>query len=635
MPTRAAGAVEHDASSGVQPLTTEHFSLEEALKRLPDGPGAYLFRDKVGKLLYVGKAGSLASRVPSHFSEPAPSAWNELMVKRVAYVDWVVTDSELEALILENNLIKEQRPFFNIRLSDDATYPYLKLTLNEEFPRLLVVRRVKKDGARYFGPYGNAGAMRKTMKTIRKVFRVGDCPGPRKDGRPCFEYQIGQCLGHCVGAVTKEQYADVVRQVILFLEGKAETVLRRLRTRMESAAEELKFEEAARIRDQVLAIESVCERQKMDLASREEMDVVAVAFKESLGCAQVFSVREGRLVAREKFDLKGAQEKSLAEVLSGFFQQYYSDGHSVPRTVVVEKQPEEREVLEAWLSDARGGKVSIVVPQRGAKRGLLQLAARNAELSLQTLLQSTRVRQEMNARLLQRLQEYFSLPELPVRIEAYDVSTIQGVNTVGSMVTFLEGVADKKSYRMFRIKNPEAFRDDYAALKEVLGRRLESAQQGLKGFAQLPHLILIDGGKGQLRAAREAMEEAGCAVPSIGIAKKEEKIYTQVHGEGSRLPAEPELLRFFQRVRDEAHRFALSYHVRLRAKGQLKSLLDQIPGVGPERKRRLIGHFKSFDRLLTASREEIGQVPGIDSRTAEAIFEFLRALSEGERKVSS
>jgi excinuclease ABC subunit C len=304
----------------------------------------------------------------------------------------------------------------------------------------------------------------------------------------------------------------------------------------------------------------------------------------------------------------------------------------VPKTILVQEEPEERPVLETWLQGMRGGRVSIQVPQRGAKRGLLQLAIKNAQLSLQTLLQSARVRQEMNLHLLQRLQEYLSLPASPTRIEAYDISTVQGVNTVGSMVTFREGVPDKKSYRMFKIKDPEAFRDDYAALREVLGRRFANAKEGLKGFAELPNLLLIDGGKGQLRAARKAMEEAGFQIPSISIAKKEEKIYTNLQGSGSRLFTEPDLLHLFQRVRDEAHRFALSYHVRLRAKGQVKSLLDQSPGVGPERRRRLMAHFRSLERLASASGDEIRQVPGIDSRTAEAITAFLRATSEDSRE---
>jgi len=615
-------------SSSLALLNAEHSPLPEALERLPDEPGAYLFRDKAGRLLYVGKALSLRSRVRSHFdASPKPTAWNEIMVARVAYVDWVVTDTELEALLLENNLIKEQRPFFNIRLSDDATYPYLKLTLYEDFPRLLVVRKVLKDGARYFGPYGSSWAMRNTMKTIRKVFGIGDCPGPRKNGRPCFEYQIGQCLGHCIGVVTKQEYAEAVKQVILFLEGRGEAVIRRLRGRMQACSEELRFEEAAKTRDQISAIESVCEKQKMDFASQDEMDLIAVAFEQSVGCAQVFSVREGRLVAREKFDLKGAHDKTVPEVLAGFIQQYYLDGRTAPRIILAQEEPEDKDFLESWLRQARGRRASIVVPERGAKRKLLELALKNARLSLQMVLQSARIRQEMNAKLVQRLQEYFSLPEPPSRIEAYDISTIQGVNTVGSMVTFQEGAPDKKSYRMFRIRNPLALRDDYAALKEVLDRRLAGARDGHKGFAQLPNLILIDGGKGQLSAAREALSEAGFQIPSISLAKKEEKIYTNVHGAGSRLPAQPDLLRFFQRVRDEAHRFALSYHVRLRAKGQISSLLDQIPGVGPQRRRSLMSHFRSFERLLAASKEEIAQAPGIDSRTAEAVFSFLRATA--------
>ncbi len=617
-------------------------SIREKLALLPDSPGCYLMKNSQGEIIYVGKAKSLRNRVRSYFQLGAEHTRRiRRMVYEVADLDWIVTDSELEALILESNLIKKYRPTYNVRLRDDKSYPYIAVTLSEEWPRVVYMRKLRmmpKEKDKYFGPYTDTEAVRDTMRLIRRVFRVpcGWKHPEQSRGKACMYYHIGQCTGVCVGKISKEEYVRVIGDVMEFLEGHTDDLVRRLTQQMEEAAENLEFEKAARIRDQIRSIQTVSAKQKVVSTSLEDQDVVVVVSDEYNTVAQMFFVRAGKLVGQEHFLLENASGEDLAECLRGFIQQYYDRAAYVPREVLVSEEIQDAQVLEDWLRKKRGKKVELICPKRGEKKALVDMARKNAELVLKQVKLKMSTDEQARLEQLAALQQAIGAPALPRRIEAYDVSNIQGQYTVASLVVFEDGQPNKSHYRKFKIKTSDGTPDDYAAMKEAVLRRLTGRLRQTEAFADLPDLFLIDGGKGQLNAALEALRQ-GCEDAAeyeqsmvIGLAKKNEEIYKPDDPNPIILPKHSKALHLIQRVRDEAHRFAITYHRTARDKAMKVSVLNSIPGVGPKRRRALIRHFGSVEALRNASLEEIQAVPSIDKRTAQQVYEFFSRFKEEE-----
>ena len=606
-------------------------SLEEQLKLLPDRPGVYLMKDEAGKIIYIGKAVSLKNRVRSYFQSSRNLTTKVLaMVSQVRDIEVIATDSGVEALILESNLIKKHKPKYNIRLKDDKHYPYLKVTLNEKWPRLLVARQIKKDGARYFGPYTTSGAVWETMRLARRIFPLRTCHRVEAHSRPCLNLHIGRCLGPCrPDYAGGTEYAGAVRDLGLFLEGREEELVKKLRAKMEEAAENLQFERAAEIRDQIRAIEMITEKQKIISAGLEDQDVIAYARSGDETCVQVFFVRNGKLIGREHFRLAGTEGLEGTEILDAFLKQFYNEAAFVPREILIPDELEDSEVIREWLSGRRGAKVVLTRPKRGAKKELLDMVLANAKLVIDE--QKVQRQREFDATkgALSELQEQLGLPKLPERIECYDISHTQGAATVASMVVFEEGKPAKGEYRRFRIRTVEG-PDDFASMAEVIERRFRrglqerEAQVEGAGFAWFPDLVIIDGGKGQLSAARGVMRRLGLEhIPTFGLAKENEWLFGEGNPDPIILPRESAALFLLQRVRDEAHRFAVTYHRNLRGKAGLKSALDEIPGIGPARKKALLRKFGSVAGLRQATAEELAEVDGISPKLAETIKEYL------------
>ncbi|MBO8168445.1 MAG: excinuclease ABC subunit UvrC [Thermoanaerobacteraceae bacterium] len=602
-------------------------TLEEKLKHLPDKPGVYLMKDENGQIIYVGKARSLKSRVRSYFrGRKHQPVKVQAMVEKIADFEYIVTDTEVEALILECNLIKKHRPRYNINLKDDKHYPYLKVTVNETYPRVVVTRSLKKDGAKYFGPYTQAGAMREMLKLLKKLFPIRSCKQPTVDGksRPCLNAHIKRCLAPCSGKVTPEEYREVVNELILFLEGKQERLVERLRERMEAAAVRLEFEKAAELRDQLQAVEKVMTKQKIISSGQEDQDIIAFARGFNEACVQVFFVRQGKLLGRDHFFLEVTEEMTRTEIMTAFIKQYYSRVERPPREILLQEPVEEQKLLEQWLSEKRGSRVYLKVPKRGEKLKLVEMVARNALMVLQEEELSRRKKAMAGEQALLELQEQLGLSKLPRRIECYDISNIQGTNSVGSMVVFVDGEPRPDQYRRFKIRAVKG-PDDFASMAEVLTRRFRRVQaEDTRGFENLPDLVIIDGGKGQLGAARRVMRQLGVAsIPTFGLAKEEELLFAEGNPNPIRLPRDSEALYLLQRLRDEAHRFAISYHRNLRAKESKRSLLDEVPGIGPKRKQALLRHFGSVKRIGEATVEELSQVEGMTRKVAEQLHEYL------------
>ncbi|MDI6892589.1 MAG: excinuclease ABC subunit UvrC [Actinomycetota bacterium] len=620
-------------------MTVTKKAIAEQLKMVPDRPGAYIFKDERGNVLYVGKARSLKKRIRSYFRAPTTVGLSpkiRAMVERIADFDFYVTDSEVEALILECNLIKKHCPDFNVDLRDDKSYPSLAIVLEEEFPRVLVTRKLNIKGARYFGPYTKAHAVRETLDTLRRVFPLRTCSDSkmaraRASGSPCLDYHIKRCLGPCVGKVSPQEYREMIEQVCLFLEGKQEKIVEKLEEEMREAVEKLEFEKAARLRNRIQAARHVLERQKMMLPSLEDLDVIALVLGEEMACVEVFFVRGGKMLGSESFILerKGADED---ELLSSFVKQFYLRVTLIPHLILSEREIGDRKLIESWLSQRRGKRVEIRVPRRGEKRRLVELARENARHTFELLKVKRRVERERASKALAELKEEIGLPSLPYRIECFDVSTIRGAESVGSMIVFENGKPKSEDYRRFRIKWVRG-QDDFAMMGEVLKRRFarfleERGQPGSK-FGLQPDLVIVDGGKPQLSAAIGALSELKIeSIPLAALAKGEEKIYLPDISEPLTLPAFSHALNLVRRIRDEAHRFAIAYHRGLREKKMVKSVLDDIPGVGERRKKLLMDYFGAVDNLTRASLEELEAVPGLPSTLAQRIFEYFR----GERK---
>jgi excinuclease ABC subunit C len=611
--------------------------LQATLAKLPTKPGVYLLKDARGTVLYVGKAQNLRSRVRQYWqqSRAAQPLRIESAMDRVADVEYTVVDTVSEALLLEATLVKRHQPRFNVRLKDDKSYPYIKVTLGDDFPRIERTRKQPNDGSRYFGPYASASSVDEAMNLIRRLFPFRTCTIEIKEGkralpRPCLLYHIKRCQGPCIEAISKPDYRADIEQVMLFLEGRQELVVRRLRDEMAQASESLDYERAADMRDKLRAVERTMESQKMAGFARTELDVLGYARSGGGGAVQLFAIREGTTIARDIFLLENVGDSTDDEALSAFIKQYYVAASSIPPRILVPRLPTDAGELTAFLTARRGKRVSLSVPQRGEGRALMSLAARNAAETLAREQARWMADQGKTLAALEELASALGLSGPPLRIECYDISTIQGTNTVGSMVVFEEGRPRSGEYRRFRVKSVVGT-DDYASHREVLRRRFYRALEAEEGVAEelrwrLPDLVVIDGGIGQVNAARGVMDEFGLHdMPVIGLAKEREEIFMPGLPQPLVLPANSQALYLLQRLRDEAHRFAVTYHRKLRAKSQTKSALDELVGVGPARKRALLRVFGSTRQMRSATIDEIASVPGISRSLAERIHAGLNA----------
>ena len=597
----------------------------EQLRTLPAKPGVYLFKDKDGKVIYVGKAANLNSRVRSYFGAPSnlPPKIQQL-VSRIQDFEFVVTNSEQEALILECNMIKKHTPKYNASLKDNKTFPYLRIDINEDWPRVCITRRVQKDGARYFGPFASAGSVRKTLGLIEKIFPFRSC-SKRIEGRgkrPCLDYYIRRCLGPCIGAVEKQEYRELVNEVVLFLQGKQELILRELNANMKAAAQQLQFERAALLRDQIKAIEEVIEGQRIAVKLKGEKDVIGLAQNEEQACVELFSIRNSKLVGQDHFIMEGIQGESARQIMTSFVKQYYASASYIPPLILLQHPVDEPQMLSEWLGQQRNGKVKLQVPQRGAKKKLVDTAAENAAQGLQ-IAQVKEMKAEVIKSGLQELKDRLHLPKLPRRIECYDVSNIQGALAVSSMVVLEEGRPKPAHYRRFRIKTV-AGADDYAMIQETLRRRFRRGLTAEGAWAIAPDLVLIDGGKGQLNAALEVRQGLGLeSIPIASLAKENEEVFMPGHSQPVRIAKDSPALHILQRARDEAHRFAISYHRRLRHKEVTASALDNIPGIGPKRKKALLKKFGSIEAIKETPLEELSRTEGLTLAVAKKVKEFL------------
>ncbi len=623
-------------------------ALKNQIDRAPERPGCYLFRDDKGDVLYVGKAVNLRNRLRSYFHA---SALRQVKVRRlmerVTHVEWIVVGSELEALILEMNLIKRYRPRYNIQFRDDKRYPYIKIHWQDPFPKVTVTRRVEKDGARYYGPYPSAWAVHETLDVLRRIFPYLTCNRTitGKDPRACLYYDIGLCAGPCIGAISQRDYRRMMEDLAQVLEGRIEPVVERLEREMREAAERLDFELAARRRDQIRALRQLATRQRVVSEEYLDSDVLALARANDEAVVQVFFIRGGKLLGRETFVLENTQDVPDAEVLAAFLKRFYHDHPTPPPQILLPREVEEARIIERWLRDTRQMKVSLKVPRDEKHRALLELAAQNAAEALKVLVDTHARERHRHTEAVAELQELLDLKEPPVRIEGYDISTLYGTAMVGSMVVFEEGIPRKSLYRRFHIRSLE-HTDDYAALAEVLTRRFKRWQAAQepearlgqrfdRAFALLPDLILIDGGLGQRNRAEEVLRSFGLAdrIPVVALAKSEEVLYLPGQPKPLRLPPDSPALHLLQRVRNEAHRFALASHRQRRQKQTLTSFLEGIPGVGPKRRRALMDHFGTWDALRAASVEELARVPGISPKLAQRIWQALHG--EGEKDMGT
>jgi excinuclease ABC subunit C len=607
--------------------------LSEQLKRLPTGPGVYLFRGDKGDVLYVGKAKSLRSRVRQYFqaSRSDTRQGMDLLAARTSDIETIVTGSEVEALHLEQNLVKRHRPAFNVRLRDDKSFPYIAVTVEDEFPRVMFTRERHRRGVVYFGPYANAKKVRETLDVLNRVFRYRPCEGPqpgRHSGIPCLDLHIERCFAPCVHAISKEDYRAIIDGVIEFLSGDDRPIRTELERRMREAAAEERFEEAARYRNRLRAVERLAERQAVERSSIGTIDVIGVAVGPDRAAVQVFPLRGGRMVDRHSFHLENAAGEDVAEVLEQFCLEYYGSAPSIPPQILVPRGLASP-ALAAFLSEKRGSRVEVRAPERGEKRRLQELAQENAVLALASDTLTAETKRLRRVEALEELRECLNLESLPIRIECFDISNIQGSEIVGSMVVFEDGVAKKAHYRKFAVRG-QAGQDDFAAMAEVISRRFARLAGGAgaaeydESFAATPNLVVIDGGKGQLGAALEAMRAYDLPrVAVIALAKREEEVFVPGRPQAVRLSAHSAGLQLLQRLRDEAHRFAITFHRLRRDASARESMFDQIEGVGPARRRALLRHFGSAERVLAASQDELEGVPGVPAKTARRIYAQL------------
>jgi excinuclease ABC subunit C len=614
--------------------------IEAQLKRVPAKPGVYLFRDARGDVLYVGKAKSLRPRVRSYFQAGSSDTRQciRTMASRVETVETIVTGTEVEALHLEQNLVKRHRPPFNVRLRDDKSFPYIAVTVEDDYPRVMFTRERHRRGVWYFGPYANAKKVRETLDVLNRVFRYRPCEGPqpgRHSGIPCLDFHIERCYAPCVGYISKEDYRELIDQVIEFLAGDDRPIRRRLEQEMRQAAGEERFEDAARYRNRLHAIERLSERQAVERPSTGSVDVIGIAVSPERAAVQVFPLREGRMVDRYSFHLENAAGEELSEVLEQFCLEYYGSAPSIPPQILVPRGAGDLQTLEEFLTEARGSRVEVRAPERGEKRRLQELAQQNAELALESETFVAETKRARRLESLEELREALNLESLPIRIECFDISNIQGQEVVGSMVVFEDAVAKKGHYRKFTVKGVEG-QDDFASMREVITRRFSrlradpGSEEWNESFAAAPNLVVIDGGKGQLSAALAAMHDLDLPrVAVISLAKRIEEVFVPGRAQPILLPRESPALQLLQRIRDEAHRFAITFHRQRRDAAARVSMFDQLEGVGPVRRRALLQHFGSAERVVAATQEELAGVPGVPAKTARRIYEQLHRLETG------
>ena len=602
------------------------FNIEEELKKLPSKPGVYLMHDERDAIIYVGKAISLKNRVRQYFQSSRNKGVKiEQMVTHIARFEYIITDSELEALVLECNLIKEHRPKYNTMLMDDKAYPFIKVTVQEDFPRVLFARQMYKDKAKYYGPYTSAAAVKDSIDLIHKLYGIRTCNRqlPKMQGkeRPCLNYHIHQCPAPCQGYISKEEYGESVKKALHFLNGNYAPILKELEEKMQQAAEEMEFEKAIEYRELLGSVKKIAQKQKITNSDMEDKDVIAMAKDREDAVVQVFFIRDGRLIGRDHFCLHIAADDKKEEILAAFVKQFYAGTPYIPREIMMQYEIGEAEVIESWLSERKGQKVHICVPKKGEKEKLVELAQKNAKMVLDQ--DKERIRRE-EGRTIGAMKEIAGLLNLPEisRVEAYDISNISGFQTVGSMVVFEKGKPKRSDYRKFRIRGVQGA-DDYASMEEMLTRRLSH-------YETYPDLIMMDGGRGQVNIALKVMDAVGVHVPVCGMVKDDHHRTRGIYFNNVEIPIDrdSEGFRLVTRIQDEAHRFAIEYHRSLRSKEQVHSVLDDIKGIGPARRRALMKAFQTLDDLKAASEEELAQVEGMNSLSARQVYEFFHVAKQ-------
>lgn len=617
-----------------------HFNIDEELKKLPDKSGVYLMKDDSGQIIYVGKAISLKKRVRQYFQNSSSKATKvRAMVKNIKEFEYIITDTEVEALILEANLIKKHKPKYNVLLRDDKQYPYIKVTTNETYPRVFKTRNIKKDGAKYFGPYTSSGAVNDTLDIIRNLYPIRTCKmnidkGQRKK-RPCLNYYIGKCMAPCQGNVDEKKYMDMINEIIMFLNGKEEKLVQIIEEKMKMASKELDFELAAKYRDKIMSLKHILEKQKIVSTKMVDQDIIGMARAMDESCIQIFFVRAGKVMGREHFILDDTESMNRGEILSAFVKQFYLGAAYVPKEVLIEEDFEDREVVEKWLSEKRGSKVYMKIPKRGDRNQLMEMVRTNAMNVLNQYSDRIKGKTLEAKEALQQLSEIMGLEELPIRIEAFDISNIQGVESVGSMVVFQNGQKVPRYYRRFKIKSVIGS-NDYGSMEEIIRRRfnrgieerrlIKNNKVKMKSFSVFPDLIMIDGGKGQVNIAKKVIDKMGIDIPICGLVKDENHRTRGIiyNNKEIKLPVGSKAFNLITRIQDEAHRFAISYHRTLRDKKVFKSVLDDIKGVGPKRKLELLKALGSVENIRKASLEELRAVKGMNNISAESVYNYFR-----------
>ena len=604
------------------------FDLEEELKKLPDKPGVYIMHDKIGTIIYVGKAVSLKNRVRQYFrASTNHSAKIKRMVSKIDYFEYIITDSELEALVLECNLIKEHSPKYNTMLKDDKTYPFIKITTGEHFPRVLFSRKIVHGTGKYYGPYTSAGAVKDTIELLCKLYKIRTCnrklPADQGKERPCLNYHIGQCSAPCQGYINEEDYRKSIESVMEFLDGDYSHILNSLTQQMQQASENMEFEEAAKYRDLIASVKQVAQKQKITMDDVTDRDVIAVASDGQDAVVQVFFVRSGKLLGRDHFHMSVAEGDTRGEILSQFIKQYYGGTPYIPNVVMLQEEIEDSEVISQWLSGINKRKVNIITPKKGDKEKLVELAYRNAQMVLIQDGEKIKREQQRTVGAMEEIAGWINLSGVR-RVEAYDISNTSGVESVGSMVVFQDGKPARNDYRKFKIKTVKG-PDDYKSMKEVLTRRFKRALESSAGFDIYPDLIMMDGGKGQVNIALEVLGELGLSIPVCGMVKDDNHNTRGLYYNNVEIPIDKrsEGFKLITRIQDEAHRFAIEYHRSLRSKAQVSSVLDGIDGVGPARRKALMKHFMEIEKIRHASVEELMEAPGINRGVAENIYNYF------------
>ncbi len=601
--------------------------MKAQLKEVPRSPGVYMIKNKAGQVIYVGKAKSLYSRLSSYLNNSEKRYKTKILLEDADDFDYLITDNEVEAYILEANLIKKYGPRYNVQLKDDKTYPYIKITVQEDYPRILKSRLIKEDGARYFGPYADAGSVYKVMDTLKDLFKLRRCKkninAGEQSGKPCLNYHIDKCLAPCTGQVDKAAYQEKIASICRFLAGSQQQLLKKLEKAMDTAAENKNFERAADLRDGLQALEDLAQQQKVASGKNHNLDVVAISQKkeENIACAQLLFVRNGRIIGQDYIFMRNINTDRYDTLLATFLQQFYSRSDDIPAEILLPESPKDNEVIQDSLSRQRGAKVALKVPSIGDKKRLVEMAQKNARQNLDRAVIKNKYEQEQAARETEELETYLELEQPPHHIEGFDISNLKSTDAVASLVVFKGGSPAKNMYRRFKIKRVEG-QDDYAMMQEVVERRYK---RQLEEDRELPDLILIDGGKGQLNAAREVLEKLELShLEIISLAKNKEEIYTPYSKTPVCLPENSPGLQLLQRVRNEAHRFAVNYHRKLRSRRVTESMLEQIPGIGPGRRSDLLQHFGSLGQIRNATPDELSQVSGISSRLARRIYDYLQ-----------